>query len=109
MIQALESLWLSSKCYKLFNKYVWIQDSFLQDGELKSALSRKNKELSLKKQDKQKEIDSLKAEKNELEKNMVIKCKIMNFICAEARAEFVSKEIKMNIKAEIKVSDLRMW
>jgi hypothetical protein len=46
----------------ILNKYVWIQDSFLQDGELKSALSRENKELSQKKQDKQNEIESEKGD-----------------------------------------------
>ena len=92
----------------ILNKYVWIQDSFLQDGELKSELSRENKELSLKKQDKQNEIESLEAKKNKLEIEIAIKHKTMNLICAKARTEFVSKEMKKDFKAGIKVSDLRM-
>ena len=82
----------------LFNKYV--QNSFLQD-----ALSRKNKELS---QDKQNEIESLEAKKNKLEKEMASTRKTIKLICAKARTEFVSKEIKKDFKAGIKVSDLRM-
>jgi cell shape-determining protein MreC len=92
----------------ILNKYVWIQDSFLQDGELKSELSRENKELSLKKQDKQNEIESLEAEKNKLEIEIAIKHKTMNLICAKARTEFISKEMKKDFQAGIKVSDLRM-
>jgi uncharacterized protein YlxW (UPF0749 family) len=42
-----------------------------------SALSRENKELSQKKQDKQNEIESLEAKKNKLEIEMAIKHKIM--------------------------------
>ena len=101
-------VFLSSKCYKLFNKYVWIQDSFLQDGELKSEHSRKIKELSQLAQDKQNEIESLKAEQNELEMEMISNRETMKFICAKARTEFVSKEMKKDLKAGIKVSDLRM-
>ena len=92
----------------ILSKYVWIQGSFLQDGELKSELSRENKELSLKKQDKQNEIESLEAKKNKLEIEIAIKHKTMNLICAKARTEFISKEIKKDFKAGIKVSDLRM-
>ena len=39
---------------------------------------------------------------------MVSKRKTMKLICAKARTEFVSKEIKKDFKAGIKVSDLRM-
>ena len=92
----------------ILNKYEWIQDSFLQNGKLKSALSRENKDLSLKKQDKQNEIESLEAKKNKLEIEMASKHKTMNLICAKARTEFVGKEIKKDFKAGIKVSDLRM-
>jgi predicted RNase H-like nuclease (RuvC/YqgF family) len=92
----------------ILSKYVWIQGSFLQDGELKSELSRENKELSLKKQDKQNEIESLEAKQNKLEREMTIKHKIMNLICAKARTEFVSKKIKKDFKAGLKVNDLRM-
>ena len=99
---------LSSKCYKLFNMYVWIQDSFLQDGELKSELSRKIKELSQLAQDKQKKIESLKAEQNELEMEKIRTHKAMKLICAKYRTELVSKEMKKDYKAGMKVSDLRM-
>ena len=39
---------------------------------------------------------------------MVSKRKTMKLICAKARTEFVSKEIKKDFKTGIKVSDLRM-
>jgi hypothetical protein len=39
---------------------------------------------------------------------MISNRKTMKFICAKARTEFVSKEMKKDLKAGIKVSDLRM-
>jgi hypothetical protein len=45
---------------------------------------------------------------HKLEIEMASIHKTMNLICAKARTEFVSKEIKKDFKAGIKVSDLRI-
>ena len=72
------------------------------DGELKSELSRKIKELSQLAQDKQKKIESLKAEQNEVEMEKIRTHKAMKLICAKYRTELVSKEMKKDYKAGMK-------